>query len=114
MGSQIMSVRFDLSTSLLPDVGFDPNGGAGDNVAKDVTVDSDSGVGFATVVTFDQPRDGGFDIVLLEFGEFETGETGFQLTVIQQALKGIITGAKQIGRRIRSGDVRRDGNSQSS
>ncbi len=87
-GSQIMSVRFDLSTSLLPDVVFDPNGGAGDNVAKDVTVDSDSGVGYDGR-TFDQPRDGGFDIVLLEFGEFETGETfGFSVDIDPTSIKG--------------------------
>lgn len=87
-GSQIMSVRFDLSTSLLPDVVFDPNRGAGDNVAKDVTVDSDSGVGYARR-TFDQPHDDGYDVVLLEFGEFDGGETfGFSVDIDPTSIKG--------------------------
>ena len=39
-GVTITSVRFDLSTALLPDVVFDPFGTAGDTVAKGFTPDS--------------------------------------------------------------------------
>ena len=42
-GQQIASVRLDLSTSVLPDLVFDPVGVAGDSLGKGFTVDADPG-----------------------------------------------------------------------
>ena len=44
-GQQIASVRLDLSSSVLPDLVFDPVGVAGDSLGKGFTVDANPGVG---------------------------------------------------------------------
>ncbi|MBD0360562.1 MAG: hypothetical protein ICV56_07625, partial [Nitrososphaeraceae archaeon] len=55
---KINKVVIDLSTSILPDLVFDPSGTAGDLVAKNFTVDSEGGTGFAAF-KFLKARDGG-------------------------------------------------------
>lgn len=70
----ITKVRFDLSTAVFPDMVFDPNGGAGDHVAKDVTIDeADGGVRYAGRSYFSE-HDLGFDILELNFDDFPPGQ----------------------------------------
>lgn len=74
----ITSVTFDVSTALLPDVVFDPDGTAGDGTFKDFTVTTESGgdsdVG-VTGHTFGAALDGGFQTLTVDFDDFEPGET---------------------------------------
>jgi hypothetical protein len=69
----ISRMRIDLSTAIFPDMLFDPFGQAGDVVAKDVEVDGGHDVGYQGRV-YDQPRDGGFEVLELNFGDFTPGE----------------------------------------
>jgi hypothetical protein len=73
-GQQIASVRLDLSTSLLPDVVFDPSGAAGDTLGKGFTVDGNPGVG-TIGHAFAGAHDGGFDALNATFTDFGPGET---------------------------------------
>ncbi len=82
---EIDSVTIDLSTSVLPDLVFDPSGSAGDAAGKCLTIDSGGGVtGFqapANLCTtpFSSPHDGsaadGYDVLTLTFADFDPGET---------------------------------------
>ena len=81
----IQSVTIDLSTTTLPDMVFDPEGTAGDQAAKGLSIDSESGDGVGVVSTadgdvFSQPHNGqdgsdGYDVLTIEFTDFEPGET---------------------------------------
>ena len=87
-GHQIASVRFDLSTSLLPDLVFDPDGSAGDTVAKGFTVDSNPGVG-SIGHSYGGAHDGGFDVLSTTFTDFGPGETlTFSLDVDPTSIRG--------------------------
>lgn len=86
---RITQVRIDLSTSLLPDVVFDPFGQAGDFVAKDVSVDLDSGVGYTGRI-FEGFHDDGFDELVLNFAEFDPGEQfNFSVDVDPTSIRGV-------------------------
>ena len=67
-------MRLDLSTSLLPDLVFDPFGAAGDTLGKGFTVDANPGVG-TIGHTFGGAHDGGFDALTATFTDFGPGET---------------------------------------
>jgi hypothetical protein len=85
---QIASVRFDLSTSLLPDLVFDPNGTGGDTLGKGFTVDSNPGVG-AIGHSFGGLHDGGFDVLNATFTDFGPGETlAFSVDIDPTSIKG--------------------------
>jgi hypothetical protein len=77
--AQISSVTYDLSTSLLTDVVFDPQGTAGDAGSKGFTPDSgESAVGPSG--SFDAPHDGqdgddGYDQLTVDFTDFDAGES---------------------------------------
>ncbi|HKY68317.1 MAG TPA: choice-of-anchor D domain-containing protein [Acidimicrobiales bacterium] len=73
-GQQIASVRLDLSTSVLPDLVFDPVGVAGDSLGKGFTVDANPGVG-TIGHAFGGSHDGGFDALTATFTDFGPGET---------------------------------------
>jgi hypothetical protein len=77
-GQQITAVRIDLSTSVFPDMVFDPDGTAGDLVAKGFTVDSDAGVGLVghsfTAFHNDLDPDDGYDVLEIQFTDFAPGE----------------------------------------
>ncbi|SFR48966.1 Galactose oxidase, central domain [Robiginitalea myxolifaciens] len=85
-GLQITNVTIDLSTGILPDMVFDPVGAGGDATASCLTANLGSVATGFTVPTdpcvdpFSQPRNGGFDIISLDFTEFDPGEE-FQFTV---------------------------------
>ena len=89
--TRIVSVRFDVSTAILPDLVFDPIGTAGDTFAKDFTEDSG---GFATGFTghtFLSPKDGGFSALELQFTDFDPGEVfTFSIDVDPTSIQGAI------------------------
>ncbi|QKY18919.1 hypothetical protein B4589_000485 [Halolamina sp. CBA1230] len=76
-------MSFDLSSSAMPDVVFDPEGTAGDSAAKGLNIDSQTGDGVGVVSTddadvFSQPHNGvngsdGYDVLTIEFTDFEPG-----------------------------------------
>ncbi|MFC6873728.1 malectin domain-containing carbohydrate-binding protein [Halobellus marinus] len=82
---QIASVTFDLSSSAMPDMVFDPDGTAGDQAAKGLVIDSESGDGVGVVSTadddvFSQPHNGvngsdGYEVLTVEFTDFDPGES---------------------------------------
>jgi hypothetical protein len=87
--TQITQVRIDLRTAALPDMVFDPFGTAGDLIAKDLEIDSDpSPVGFLDH-TFDSPHDDGFDVLILNFSDFDPGEqVSFSIDVDPTSIRG--------------------------
>ncbi|WP_435074548.1 malectin domain-containing carbohydrate-binding protein [Halorubrum sp. HHNYT27] len=98
----LSSVQIDLSESAIPDAVFDPNGTAGDATAKGVVIDSESGDGAGVVTTdsgtvFSQPHNGvddaeGYDVLTLEFTDFEAGETvTFSTDIDPTTIKGAST-----------------------
>ncbi|WP_152418304.1 malectin domain-containing carbohydrate-binding protein, partial [Halorubrum aidingense] len=82
---QISSVTVDLSSGAMPDMVWDPDGTAGDQAAKGLVIDSESGDGVGVVSTadgdvFSQPHNGangsdGYDVLTIEFTDFEPGES---------------------------------------
>ncbi|MFV2068809.1 MAG: malectin domain-containing carbohydrate-binding protein, partial [Pirellulales bacterium] len=88
-GQTIESVRFDLSTAILPDQVFDPDGTAGDPVAKDFTPDSGTGATGLANHTFSGSRDGGFDVLEIFFTDFQPGEAfSFSVDVDPTSIQG--------------------------
>jgi hypothetical protein len=85
-GERLSELRIDLSTALLPDVVFDPNGQAGDAVAKTYTLDG--GLKQASY-TFEGPRDGGFDVLVVRYNGFDPGDfSTFSLDIDPTSIKG--------------------------
>ena len=86
-GERLTELRIDLSTALLPDVVFDPFGQAGDAVAKSYTLDG--GLKQASYV-FEQPRDGGFDVLVVRYNGFDPGDfSTFSLDIDPTSIKGV-------------------------
>lgn len=84
---RISKIRFDLSTAFFPDMVFDPNGVAGDNVAKNLQADSNLSAYVNHV--FLSPHDDGFDILEINFSGFDPGETfTFSLDIDPTSIKG--------------------------
>lgn len=87
-GERLASLRIDLSTAVFPKMVFDPFGTAGDNVAKDVTIDSRDGVDFRGH-RYEAPRGGGFDVLVLDFASFDPGDSlAFSVDVDPNSIKG--------------------------
>jgi hypothetical protein len=100
--TDVTSVSIDLSESAIPDAVFDPDGTAGDVTAKGVEIDSESGDGVGVVSTadgdvFSQPHNGvdnaeGYDVLTLEFTDFNPGETlTFSTDIDPTTIKGVST-----------------------
>jgi hypothetical protein len=100
--TNLSTVQIDVSESAVPDAVFDPNGTAGDQTAKGVEIDSQSGDGVDVVTTdswkvFSQPHNGvddaeGYDVLTLEFTDFEPGETvTFSTDLDPTTIKGAST-----------------------
>jgi len=88
-GEKLDRVVIDLSSSILPDLVFDPNGTAGDAAAKAFTIDSDSGVGYLSH-TLLSSHDGGFDALEILFNDFDPTETlTFSIDVDPTSIKGL-------------------------
>ncbi|MDZ5812791.1 malectin domain-containing carbohydrate-binding protein, partial [Halorubrum sp. AD140] len=81
----IDSVTVDLSSAAMPDMVWDPDGTAGDQAAKGLVIDGESGDGVGVESTddddvFSQPHNGvngsdGYDVLMIEFDDFEPGES---------------------------------------
>ena len=85
-GERLTELRIDLSTALLPDVVFDPYGQAGDTVAKSYTLDG--GLKQASYA-FEQPHDGGFDVLVVRYNGFDPGDySTFSLDIDPTSIKG--------------------------
>ncbi len=87
-GQKIERIRFDLRTSIFPDIVFDPDGIAGDPVGKPFTADTDPGLGLAGDATW-QWHDDGYDVLEVAFNDFDPGETlGFSIDVDPTSIRG--------------------------
>ena len=81
----ITSITLDLSSAIFPDLVFDPTGSAGDATAKGFEFDSQNEAGNTITVAdypFNDPvtpfsgvRNGGYDVLTLNFTGFEPGQT---------------------------------------
>lgn len=86
---QLIELRIDLSTAHFPDMVFDPFGTAGDKVAKDVTVDLRQGLSYDGR-EYEQPHDGGFDVLVLKFHNFDAGDRfWFSVDVDPTSIAGV-------------------------
>ncbi|MDQ2054594.1 malectin domain-containing carbohydrate-binding protein [Halobellus sp. H-GB7] len=105
---QISSVTFDLSESAMPDMVFDPDGTAGDQAAKGLNIDSQSGDGVGVVSTadddvFSQPHNGvngsdGYDVLTIEFTDFDPGESvSFSADNDPTGIKGATVSSQEAG-----------------
>ncbi|WP_054682634.1 hypothetical protein [Rhodothermus marinus] len=93
-GEQIVSVRFRLASSLLPDLIFDPDGVAGDNVAKPFTPNAgatETGLLGHTLLDPHNGIDGsdGYETLEIQFDNFDPGEVfTFSIDVDPNSIKG--------------------------
>ena len=94
-GVNIRSVSIDLRGSILPDMVFDPDGTAGDKAAKCFSADTGAAdVGLVAPADpcsspFSSPRDNGYDIITLDFNDFDPGETfRFSVDVDPTSIQG--------------------------
>uniref|UniRef100_A0ACD5GR86 DUF4347 domain-containing protein n=1 Tax=Desertifilum tharense IPPAS B-1220 TaxID=1781255 RepID=A0ACD5GR86_9CYAN len=86
---KITRIRVDLSSSILPNMVFDPYGLAGDVVAKDFSIDSDSGVGLVNHTYF-LPKNEGYSGLEINFNNFTPGKTlKFSVDVDPTSIKGL-------------------------
>jgi len=86
-GERLAELRIDLSTAIFPDMVFDPFGQAGDTVAKSYTLDN--GLKQASY-TFEQPHDGGFDVLVVRYNGFDPGDfSSFSVDVDPTSIKGV-------------------------
>ncbi len=87
-GQQIERVRLDLRGTLLRDLAFDPDGLAGDPVGKGFTVDEIGATEVAGHALL-HPRNGGYDVLEIEFARFPPGATfAFSVDVDPTSIRG--------------------------
>lgn len=87
-GERIIEARIDLSTAVFMDMVFDPEGKAGDFIAKDVVVDGRVGLSYLGR-SYEGPHDGGYDVLVLNFANFDPGERFlFSVDVDPTTIKG--------------------------
>jgi hypothetical protein len=98
-GEGITSVTIHLPGSLLPDIVFDPTGGAGDTAGKAFTADSGGAATGLSGHSFTGPHDGGFDSLTINFTDFNPGETfTFSVDVDPTSIQGAVPpGPQQSG-----------------
>ncbi len=69
----IVSISLDLSTAIFPDLVYDPTGEAGDSASKNFVIDvdptSNPAISGVTSHEFLKPRDGGFDVLKINFSD---------------------------------------------
>lgn len=71
---KITTVKFDLSTTSISDMLFDPNGTAGDTRGINFIPDTGQAATGQTTFNFLAPRDGGFEQLLINFNDFSASE----------------------------------------
>ncbi|MEO1671935.1 MAG: hypothetical protein AAFR77_14305, partial [Cyanobacteria bacterium J06631_2] len=95
----IVSITLDLSSAIFPDLVFDPLGNAGDTTAKGFSFDNANDAGNTVAISnypfnsaatpFSSLRDGGYDVMKLDFDSFEPGQTlKFSVDVDPTSIKG--------------------------
>ena len=88
-GHQIEKVTIDLTTGILMDMVFDPNGTAGDDFAKTFTPDAGAAATGYSSFTFKGAHDNGFDSLEIAFIDFDLGESfSFSLDVDPTSIQG--------------------------
>ncbi len=88
-GQKIKRVLIDLSSSILPDLIFDPYGTAGDSTAKGFTVDNEGSTGYVSY-NYLKAHDSGFDALEIIFNGFDPGKTfTFSIDVDPTSIKGL-------------------------
>jgi hypothetical protein len=88
-GREIASVSIDLRTSLLPDIVYDPNGTGGDVVGIKFTPNSGTAATGQNTHAFSAPHDGGFDVLTVNFTDFDPGELfTFRVDLDPTSVKG--------------------------
>jgi hypothetical protein len=88
-GQRITSVLVDLSTTLLPDMLFDPNGTVGDVVGVPFTPGTGGSATGQSSHSFLAPRDGGLGQLSIGFDDFNPGESfTFRVDVDPTSVKG--------------------------
>ncbi|MCI0492970.1 MAG: hypothetical protein L0Z07_08540, partial [Planctomycetes bacterium] len=88
-GKRIDSITIDLSTSFMPDMVYDPNGTAGDTAGIAFTPNTGGAITGQTGYTYSAPHDGGFDVLDVQFNDFDPGELfTFRLDVDPTSIKG--------------------------
>ncbi|MEM7306281.1 MAG: malectin domain-containing carbohydrate-binding protein [Planctomycetota bacterium] len=86
---RIAEVHIQLASALWPDLAFDPNGTAGDLVAKPFTIDAGGTLTGFVAESFEAPLGGGFGALRLTFNDFEPGETfAFSVDVDPTTIQG--------------------------
>lgn len=86
---RLTQIRIDLSTAIFPKMVFDPDGTAGDTVAKDVQVDDRVSVS-SPAHHFEDPNDGGYDVLVMDFQGFKPGGfIAFSVDVDPTSIKGV-------------------------
>ncbi len=86
---EITSVTIDLRGSLLPDVIYDPNGTGGDVAGVPFTANTGAVETGQTMHAISSPRDGGFDVLTVDFNDFDPGEMfGFRVDLDPTSVKG--------------------------
>ncbi|WP_440006077.1 malectin domain-containing carbohydrate-binding protein [Halomicrococcus sp. SG-WS-1] len=103
----ITSVSFDLSSATLPDMVFDPQGTAGDPTGEGLNIVDEGGTGIVTQPgtgeAFSQPHNGqnaddGYDVMTVEFDDFQAGETAtFWADNDPTSIKGATVGSQEAG-----------------
>jgi hypothetical protein len=89
-GQAITSARIDLSTAILRDMVFDPDGTAGDPIGKPLTIDDGAGV-VVTGHRFLGGHNGGFDALEIDFAGFDPGESvSFSVDVDPTSINGAV------------------------
>ncbi|MEQ9031364.1 MAG: malectin domain-containing carbohydrate-binding protein, partial [Aggregatilineales bacterium] len=95
-GVQITSISIDLGTGILPDMVWDPIGTGGDATAQCFTASgAATTVGLVTpadpcVTPFSVPRQGGFDVITLNFTGFDPGENfSFSTDIDPNSIQGV-------------------------
>jgi len=94
--AEILSISIDLSTGILPDMVFAPVGAGGDATSQCLTPDSGAAAtGFIAptdpcVDPFSEPRNGGFDVITVEFDDFQQDESfTFSVDVDPNSIQGV-------------------------
>jgi len=94
-GIAIERFRIDFSTAMLPDMVFDPEGDAGDTAAKCFEpFNGEAATGLVDPANpctspFSEPRAGGYDVLEIEFTDFDPNETfNFSVDADPTSIKG--------------------------
>ncbi|MBY8975109.1 tandem-95 repeat protein [Rhodobacteraceae bacterium NNCM2] len=95
-GVQVTSLSFDLSSGILPDIVFDPTGAGGDATASPFTPNSGAATtglvvpGDPASDPFSVPRNGGFDVLTIDFTDFDPGEVfTFTTDIDPNSIQGV-------------------------